>query len=442
MEPGTGKTRIALQLIYNRLLKGKINNVIWLCPCSVKEDMQFNISGHISDASIIHIYGIESLSQSDRLYFKLLDMAAKTKSYLVVDESDLAKNHFAKRTRRIERLAELCPYRIILNGTPVSKSEADLFAQWYILDKRILGYNSFWSFAANHIEYDEYGRPRRCLNVDYLSRKIEPYTYTVTKKECLALPEKRYMQRSFSLTQEQAQHYEETKDMLLSNVDEFDSTTIYKLFTGLQLICSGKHVLRINPLISKPFFDNPHDNPRIQTLLEVLNSFENEKVIVWCKYKHEIDEIKQVLTQAFSPEVITEFHGGIGLKSRYKQLERFRDTANFLLANKTCGGYGLNLQFCNNSVYYSNDFNWATRSQSEDRIHRIGQDKEVNLFDICARSKIDTRILKNLWRKESLSDSFKDELRNGRGLSKWIDGIEEKGYDTDRIEQTGETVCT
>lgn len=36
MEQGTGKTRTALELISRRMDKGKVNAVLWLCPCSVK----------------------------------------------------------------------------------------------------------------------------------------------------------------------------------------------------------------------------------------------------------------------------------------------------------------------------------------------------------------------------------------------------------------------
>ena len=98
--------------------------------------------------------------------------------------------------------------------------------------------------------------------------------------------------------------------------------------------------------------------------------------------------------------------------------------AKFLIANKSCGGYGLNLQFCHNMIYYNNDFNWATRAQSEDRIHRIGQEHTVYITDICADCKIDERILDNLMNKENLADSFKAELKNKRDISAWIDGKE------------------
>ena len=174
MEQGTGKTRTALELIKKRLDAGKVGKVLWLCPCSVKENLRRDLLKHCSDISMITICGIETLSSSIRVNSELLDMVQNNKVYLIVDESNLVKNHRAKRTQNITRLAGYCKYKLILNGTPISKCEKDLFSQWYILDWRILGYKSFWSFAANHLEYDERvpGKINRCLNIDYLVRKI------------------------------------------------------------------------------------------------------------------------------------------------------------------------------------------------------------------------------------------------------------------------------
>ena len=62
MEMGTGKTRAALELIKNRIDKGKVNHILWLCPCTVKADLRRNLQQHaiISD-DILTICGIETL---------------------------------------------------------------------------------------------------------------------------------------------------------------------------------------------------------------------------------------------------------------------------------------------------------------------------------------------------------------------------------------------
>ena len=179
MEMGTGKTRTALELIQRRLKSGKVRKVLWLCPYSVQRDLPELISEHAENfESEIRIAGIESLSSSIRIYTDLMKYVQSEPTYLVIDESLLVKNPFAYRTQRIIEISKKCCYKLILNGTPISRNESDLFAQWFILDWRILGYQSYYSFAANHLEMDSErpGRVRRVLNKNYLARKISPYT--------------------------------------------------------------------------------------------------------------------------------------------------------------------------------------------------------------------------------------------------------------------------
>lgn len=408
MEMGTGKTRTALEMIKRRLEKGKISHVLWLCPCSVRESLKQDILKHSTDAlRHIAVYGIESLSSSIRLYDILLRYVSASDTMLIVDESNLVKNHKAIRTQRIISLAEKCRYRLILNGTPISRNEADLFAQWYILDWRILGYRSFWSFAANHLEYDPEipGKVRRTLNTDYLIEKIAPYSYQVSQKECFTLPGKHYQTKSCFMTPDQEAHYEEVVSRMIESLDEQRPETVYRMFSAAQDIISGLYVTDDGKHIrTSPMFDRPQDNPRIQQLLEIVEDTEGQ-AIIFCKYTHEIRAILSVLSGSEG------FYGAMPRAAREDALRRFKSgSTRYLVANKTCAGYGLNLQHCHNVIYYSNDWDWATRIQSEDRVYRLGQDHEVNIVDIVAYDTLDAKIMRCLMRKERLEDQIKREL--------------------------------
>lgn len=430
MEQGTGKTRTTLELIKERINAGKVVQALWLCPCSVKSTIKDEIQKHVAaGGECIRIEGIESLSSSIRLNSELLNYVKSARTYIVVDESNLVKNNRAKRTKNITKLAKLCKYKLILNGTPVSRNEVDLFSQWYILDWRILGYQSFWSFAANHIEWDDRipGRVRRCLNVDYLVRKIAPYTYQVTKAELvqnglLSLPSKYSSTEYYWMTDEQFEHYADVADELMFDLENYESAEIYRLFAGLQDVISGYFVTVGKHIQRRPFFKNPLDNPRIQTLLNLVDM--EEKYIIFCKYTDEINIIVNILNNKYGKDAAAYFYGDIKLEERNKNIEKFRNKSNFLVANKQCGAYGLNLQFCHNIIYYTNDWDYATRAQSEDRIYRIGQEKVAHIIDICARRTLDERILDCLSKKENLVDSFKNQINNQKDkkefLSNWI----------------------
>lgn len=423
MEQGTGKTRTALEIIKNKMSKGKVEVVLWLCPCSVKNNLKEDIikhTGELPTENNIIIRGIESLSSSDRLYLQLLELVKIYKVYLIVDESNLIKNKLAIRTERIIEISSFCKYKIILNGTPISKNEADLFAQWYILDWRILGYKSFYSFAANHLEYKTVKLPSgreittdqiiRVLNVDYLTEKIAPYMYQIKKDEVLKeLKPKQYHMRYFFLDDLQEEEYYETKELFLFNVVDWRSETIFKLFSALQHITSGKKVLSApEKRMRTEKMYTWENNPRIQCLKRTLEDIGEDKCIIFAKYQDEINDIA-LLLQSENKSYI-EFTGKISQKKRQENREKFKNHVQFMLANKQCGAYGLNLQFCHNIIFYSNDFDLATRLQAEDRVHRIGQDKIVNIYDICCKYTIDVFIANCLQNKTNLLDSFKKQI--------------------------------
>jgi SNF2 family DNA or RNA helicase len=433
MEMGTGKTRAALELAARRIETGKDKKVLWLCPCSVKATIKRELDKHATQElkSKIDIYGIESLSGSTKLYLKLMNTAMKTPTFLIVDESNLVKNPRARRSVRIQSLSEITKYKLILNGTPISKNMADLYSQWRILDWRILGFKSYYTFANKHIQYDNRirGRVKKIIHSEEILNKIAPYSFQVRKSECVDLPPKTYSERSFSLTTRQRSHYERIKDVFLRDIDELRPSTIYRLFTAVQHVVCGRRITseENEAMKTEPFFQDPRDNPRVQLLLDLISQTDG-KIIIWCRYTHEIDTLSELLTEEYGAGSAVKFFGALKLKERETSIISFSTQARFFVANKVCAGYGLNLQFCNFMIYYSNDWDWATRAQSEDRVHRIGQTGNVHIIDISANRTIDDRILKCLQKKENMVESFKSNLEEKKfDIGKWLDGVAVRG---------------
>lgn len=434
-EQGTGKTITTLEIARRRIESGKISHIIWLCPCSAKQNIRMEIVKQSPDelCSTITICGIETLSTSIRVMSYLMNLCQDKRCFLVVDESLLIKNPWAYRTKNILKLAEKCQYRIILNGTPVSRNESDLFSQFYLLDWRILGYKSYWSFAANHLEYDDYGKLRRILNKDALTDKIAPYTYQITKSECMKLPGKHYNTYYFNLTEQQNIEYGDAARYLLDDINEWKPETIYRLFSGLQAVISGKRLLfnrKGTHFDTIELFQDPTDNPRIQLLLDCLGE---EKTIIFCHYESEISQLCALLPEA------VRFDGKVPLKKRDDALIKFSGNKKYLIANKNCAGYSLNLQFCHRIIYMSNDWDLGTRLQSEDRIYRYGQNHDVEIIDICAENTIDEQIIRCLRKKENLLESLKDSIKNMQeikeSLSEYIFGAKRDVFDCDDIER-------
>lgn len=428
MEMGTGKTRTALELVARRLAAGKIEQVLWLAPCALQRTrtIEAEVERHCPELeSAITVRGIESLSGSDRLFVELQALVAAAPTMLVVDESLLVKNHTAKRTLRVKALADACRYKLILNGTPTSKSAADLFAQYDILDWRILGFRSYYSFAARHVVIDP-ERPGifETRHEQELLDKAAPYTYQVKKAECVKLPPKTYDTEYFSLGSLHMWHYRDALSSYLDAADQISerggdsSLGVYKMLMAARLITSGLEITTADdpfePFVTRPYYERPRDNPRVKALLDVV-ARDSGPCIVWCCFRHEVDDVTTALSEVYGEGTCAQFFGEQNAKERATAIDDFRaGRAQFLVANKQCGGFGLNLQHCSRMVFYSNDWDWGTRAQAEDRCHRIGQTEQVRVTDLVATLTFDSRILSSLWKKEDVCDSIRGGLHRLR----------------------------
>ena len=77
----------------------------------------------------------------------------------------------------------------------------------------------------------------------------------------------------------------------------------------------------------------------------------------------------------------------------------FQDTNSplrFFVGQPKTGGYGITLTAAHTMIYFSNSYDLEIRLQSEDRAHRIGQNKPVTYIDLISPDTIDEKIVQAL----------------------------------------------
>jgi len=436
MEMGLGKTRVMIEIVHSR--RDRINNVLWFCPVSLKTTIASEIRKHVLNADVYifndkttqetipdkfwNVIGIESISSSKRTIYSACELVRK-RSCVIVDESSYIKGHRSNRTKWITAIGQKAHYRYILSGTPMTQGIVDLYSQMRFLDERILGYRSFYQFAANHLEYSEKypGMIRRSHNVKLIAAKIAPYCYQVTKEECLPLPKKVYDSRYFTMSDEQEKLYQEAKQRAFERIagEEYPSHIIFKLFTELQQIVNG--FIKEENTNSPPTYRTLEEY-RTETLLSVIDSIPaHEKIIIWAKYQRDIISIQQTLNHHHGNDSVALFCGTIPQEIRDMELVKFRRKSRFLIATPACGGHGLTLNESAYVIFYSNEFKYSNRLQAEDRNHRIGQSRPVTYIDLICSGSIDERIHECLNKKGNLVEEFKrevDKLRSAHTLKK------------------------
>lgn len=134
-----------------------------------------------------------------------------------------------------------------------------------------------------------------------------------------------------------------------------------------------------------------------------------DKVIIWAKFRYDIERIVSELRDYYGPDSVAVFTGSTPQKTRQAEVEKFRGPSRFFVSTQSCGGHGLTLNEARHVIFFSNSFKYSERLQAEDRCHRMGLDHEITYYDIIGPG-IDEKIWEALSRKENVADSFKREV--------------------------------
>ena len=334
--------------------------------------------------------------------------AARGRATMIVDESQDIKNIAASRTKAAIRFGNLCKYRMIMTGTPLAKNLVDAFSQFKFLDERIFGHRYVTTFRSRYCQLRDNGFGLEIVghkNVEEFYRKIEPHIFRINADEVLDLPPKVYVQQPFTLSEEQKRLMKDLRQTFAAQTAggaQISVPNAAALVTRMQQISCGFAVDELGTIKKLP-------NPRLQELLNVLDQRQG-KAIIWCRFNEDI----KIVHAALGSQAV-HYYGNTTNADRIENVRRFLDPDSgiqYLVASPEAAGTGLNLQgICRTNIYYSNSFNSLARWQSEGRTWRDGTDGTVVYIDLVAKGSPDSRILKNLQDKKSISDLALDEYR-------------------------------
>jgi SNF2 family DNA or RNA helicase len=148
------------------------------------------------------------------------------------------------------------------------------------------------------------------------------------------------------------------------------------------------------------------DTPKNKALSKLIKATQ-EKIIVFVKYKGTIEHLAEFLE--WNNVLFSLFHGGMNNHQKDAAIETFQNRTQVLVTTEI-GGEGRNLQFCSRMVNYDLPWNPMKIEQRIGRIHRIGQEKEVQIFNFCAADSIEDHILDILDRKINMFEMVIGEI--------------------------------
>lgn len=434
-EQGTGKTKVAIDIICHRYLKGMVTGVIILSsPKGVHAQwIQDQLPKHIWHSLKPHVLtyvwdgkkapewigkatdelqiisgNIDMVKSSGAELLKKHALQHRERLLILVDESDSIKNLRSQRSKHLRALAALTPQRAIMTGTPIAKDLTDEWAQFYFLDPNIIGHKYLTSFRSQYCMMG--GFENKVVvghrNMDQFKRLTSPHIFRATKKD-LSLPEKVYDEVVFDLAPWQKRMMKEIKQQFFSSLHA-DGPTV-SVTNGAVALMRMQQLANGFIVDENEFITRMNENPRLDALLDLRRQISG-KCIIWCRFKEDVRLVSQMMGKG----VVTYF-GETDQQGRAEAKEAFLkiDSVTDMVATAGAAGKGVDglQKVCSTAIYYSNSFNAIDRWQSEDRIHRIGMGGTATYFDLIGRGSPDRGILANLRRKKNISALAIDDLR-------------------------------
>lgn len=144
-----------------------------------------------------------------------------------------------------------------------------------------------------------------------------------------------------------------------------------------------------------------------QALIELLHRNPAEKKMVFVHHRETLHRLAELVKR--EGVACEQFEGGMTGPEKDAAVRRFHDEVPLLICTES-GGEGRNMQFCNTLINFDLPWNPMTIEQRIGRIHRIGQTRDVFVFNLAARGTLEEQVLKILDEKINMFELVVGEI--------------------------------
>ena len=404
-DTGLGKTIMGLEIA------NKYKKTLIVCPLSIIETAWISDCEKFYNKKIISLWDKSKKKRIEKtkieadiyvinfegvklIYNELVNMNFDC---VIIDESSKIRNLKSQITQTMLNLKEQIKHRYVLSGCPTPNHNSEIFPQMKFINEEVLGTN-YYGFLAKYFSQDM-TNPHRWYqteeNKTNFFNKLDNQCVFIKKEDCVDLPDKTFSIRCFDLSKEQRQYYDNMINDIKDNINTWSKFEFTAKLMKLREITSGFVINKDNSISE---FKTNKDNE----LEQVLTELGDNQCIVWCQFNYEIEK----LSKKFN---------GVGLTSKTKNRnEIINDFKNGKIKTLFCHpkllGMGVTFTNCNYNIYYSLSFSYEEFKQSQDRIHRLGQNNSCFYIILQANKTIETSIYRCLLNKKNTVDELYKEM--------------------------------
>ncbi|MGE1209665.1 DEAD/DEAH box helicase [Bacillus pumilus] len=418
-EVGLGKTVEAGLIIKEYMIRGLAKKILILVPASLVSQWvqelrtKFYIDAveqkksYVWEQCDVVVSSIDTAKRQphrDTILSIAYDM-------VIIDEAHKLKNNKTKNYEFVRNLNK--KFCLLLTATPIQNRIGEIFNLVSLLKPGHLGNEHQFKdvFAKKDLQLEDHDRLKQLVNKVMIRNRRQDTGIEWTKRHVKTIS------IDFSPT-EQALYDE------ICKLKENPSYTkhMFSIMTLERECCSSREAVYMT--IKKMQEDEKHilGSSAIAQIMEKINQVQqntkalevvkliqqlNEKVIIFTEYRATQIYLQWFLQQNGISSV--PFRGGFkrGKKDWMKDL--FRERAQVLIATEA-GGEGINLQFCNQIINYDLPWNPMRLEQRIGRIHRLGQERDVHIYNMATNGTVEEHILKLLYEKIQLFENVIGDL--------------------------------
>lgn len=408
---GLGKTHQAMALIAATLAENPSARVLVVAPTSVLFHWKDKLAAFCKGLHAYIYHGTDRnpgsataqgrvvLSSYGTLRNDADVLANCVYDLMVFDEIQFLKNRTTKAYKSFSRMPAMC--KVGLTGTPI---ENDIYELKSLLDLVFPGYlgtdQDFRRFFADPIVKFQKGSAR-----ERLKDMISPFTMRRSKTEVLQeLPDKTEDLRRLALGEYEKELYKEIKSIgkknMANQAREAAFMNAFQLVDKLKRICNHPALYFENHNYTS--YPSTKWNMFTELMSEALAS--GEKVVVFTQYLGMI-----AIFQKYLRHLGVAFATITGsTKDREAEQNRFMTDPDckVFLGSVRAAGVGIDLTEASILIHYDRWWNAAREEQATDRIHRIGQRKNVQIYKFMAVDSVEERINAIIERKRDLLEDL------------------------------------
>ncbi|MBP2240858.1 SNF2 family DNA or RNA helicase [Cytobacillus eiseniae] len=421
-EVGLGKTIEAGLILKEYMIRGLVKKVLILVPASLVTQWAIELNtkfyipaitqrkSYVWEQCDVVVSSIDTAKRNphkDIIYQQDYDL-------VIIDEAHKLKNNKTKNYEFVQNLKK--KFCLLLTATPIQNRISEIFNLVSLLKPGHLGnetdFYQKYQKDSRSIEDDEYLkelvnkvmiRNRRAdTGIEWTKRKVETLPIEFSKEE-------RELYEAVSTLRKENNWMNSSKFSVMTLQREACSSREAVFFTLRNMLQkkedpSEAFKEQIQSLISK--VEAVQTNAKADKALELIQEI-NDKVIIFTEYRATQMYLQWFLKQHGITSV--PFRGGFKRGKKDWMRELFQKNAQVLIATEA-GGEGINLQFCNHIINFDLPWNPMRLEQRIGRIHRLGQEKDVVIYNFAIKDTVEEHVLKLLYEKIHLFEKVIGDL--------------------------------